>query len=213
MQPKHIFTSGILSPEPSQERLPTAHIQNLHEAAHLSNHRCRPAKRIDDSMAEISVAAKPEGFVRRMTDSNTNLIWVVIFRTLQTALEAAPTLLCGLFIAGLLRGMVGPGRPSADGSLAILAIWPRPSVVHRPAASNLLFRRPADCLGVETRLEVPRAHRHHVSFSSPAGQPLWSDLRLSNAGSRRPFRISGPRPAVDRFVRHDRGNEECFESG
>ncbi len=43
-----------------------------------------------------------------MTESSMNLIWVVLFRTLQTALDAVPTLLCGLLIAGLLRGMVGP---------------------------------------------------------------------------------------------------------
>jgi uncharacterized membrane protein YraQ (UPF0718 family) len=42
-----------------------------------------------------------------MTDSNTMLIWVVLFRTMQTALESTPTLLCGIFVAGLIRGMIG----------------------------------------------------------------------------------------------------------
>jgi uncharacterized membrane protein YraQ (UPF0718 family) len=46
--------------------------------------------------------------VRLMTDSNINLVWVILYRTLQSALECAPTLLCGLCIAGLIRGMIGP---------------------------------------------------------------------------------------------------------
>ena len=43
-----------------------------------------------------------------MTDSNINLMWAVLYRTLQSALECAPTLLCGLCIAGLIRGMIAP---------------------------------------------------------------------------------------------------------
>src|SRR5262245_3819098 len=43
-----------------------------------------------------------------MTDANASLLWIVWFRTLQGALAAAPTLLCGLVIAGLIRGMIGP---------------------------------------------------------------------------------------------------------
>lgn len=43
-----------------------------------------------------------------MSDSTINLIWVILFRTAQTLLDAAPTLLCGLFVAGLMRGMIGP---------------------------------------------------------------------------------------------------------
>ncbi len=44
-----------------------------------------------------------------MTETNINLIWIVLFRTLQSGLESIPTLLCGLFVAGLIRGMIGPG--------------------------------------------------------------------------------------------------------
>src|SRR5262245_56458814 len=43
-----------------------------------------------------------------MTDANASLFWIIWFRTLQGALAAAPTLLCGLIIAGLIRGMIGP---------------------------------------------------------------------------------------------------------
>jgi uncharacterized protein len=43
-----------------------------------------------------------------MADFNGNLFAPILFRALQTALEAAPTLLCGLVLAGLLRGMIGP---------------------------------------------------------------------------------------------------------
>lgn len=43
-----------------------------------------------------------------MAESMTNLIWMVLFRSLQTALEALPTLLCGLLIAGLIRGAIRP---------------------------------------------------------------------------------------------------------
>src|SRR4029077_3583081 len=43
-----------------------------------------------------------------MTEYNINLIRVVLFRTLQTLAVAAPTLLCGLLLAGAIRGMVGP---------------------------------------------------------------------------------------------------------
>src|SRR5262245_34161160 len=43
-----------------------------------------------------------------MTDANANLLWIVWYRTLQGALEGAPTLLCGLLVAGLLRGIIGP---------------------------------------------------------------------------------------------------------
>jgi uncharacterized membrane protein YraQ (UPF0718 family) len=42
-----------------------------------------------------------------MSDSNINLAWIVFYRTLQSALESAPTLLCGLVLAGLIRGMIG----------------------------------------------------------------------------------------------------------
>jgi uncharacterized membrane protein YraQ (UPF0718 family) len=43
-----------------------------------------------------------------MTDATINQIWVVLFRTIQTLLDASPTLLCGLFISGIMRGMIGP---------------------------------------------------------------------------------------------------------
>ena len=41
-----------------------------------------------------------------MPDLSGNVYWPVLCRALQVALEAAPTLLCGLVLAGLLRGMV-----------------------------------------------------------------------------------------------------------
>ncbi len=43
-----------------------------------------------------------------MVDFNENLFAPILFRALQTALEAAPTLLCGLLLAGLLRGLIDP---------------------------------------------------------------------------------------------------------
>jgi hypothetical protein len=43
-----------------------------------------------------------------MTQTNINLVWIILFRTLQSGLESIPTLLCGLFVAGLIRGMIGP---------------------------------------------------------------------------------------------------------
>jgi hypothetical protein len=46
--------------------------------------------------------------VARTGDFNGNLFWPVLYRTLQTALEAAPTLLCGLVLAGLIRGLIKP---------------------------------------------------------------------------------------------------------
>ena len=43
-----------------------------------------------------------------MTESISNLFSVVLFRAMQTALDAVPTLLCGLLLAGVIRGMIGP---------------------------------------------------------------------------------------------------------
>jgi uncharacterized membrane protein YraQ (UPF0718 family) len=43
-----------------------------------------------------------------MSENEINLMRVVLFRTLQTLLESAPTLLCGLLIAGVIRGMIAP---------------------------------------------------------------------------------------------------------
>ena len=62
-----------------------------------------------------------------MSDSAMNLFWVVLFRTAQTVLDAAPTLLCGLFVAGLMRGMIGP-EPlrqwfSADDRIGPVRAW------------------------------------------------------------------------------------------
>src|SRR6185369_16157489 len=43
-----------------------------------------------------------------MTDANASLLWSVWFRTLQGALMAASSLLCGLLVAGMIRGMIEP---------------------------------------------------------------------------------------------------------
>ena len=42
-----------------------------------------------------------------MTDANASLMWIIWYRTAQGALEAAPTLLAGLLVAGLIRGVFG----------------------------------------------------------------------------------------------------------
>lgn len=45
-----------------------------------------------------------------MGEFNGNPFWPVWYRILQTGLEAAPTLLCGLVLAGLIRGMIRPDQ-------------------------------------------------------------------------------------------------------
>src|SRR5258708_4153009 len=43
-----------------------------------------------------------------MSEPIRAFLYPVLFRALQCLLEAAPTLLCGLVTAGLMRGIVGP---------------------------------------------------------------------------------------------------------
>lgn len=43
-----------------------------------------------------------------MPELTSNLIYPILCRALQTVLESAPTFLCGLVLAGLARGMIGP---------------------------------------------------------------------------------------------------------
>jgi uncharacterized membrane protein YraQ (UPF0718 family) len=58
---------------------------------------------------------------------NANLVTAILLRTVQTALAAAPTLLCGLMIAGMVRGMIGPAAVrrllSRDARIGPVRAW------------------------------------------------------------------------------------------
>ena len=121
-------------------------------------------------------------------DFNGNPIWPVLFRILQTSLEAAPTLLCGLVLAGLIRGLVGP---------EVLRRWitndPRIGPVR---ACSIGFLLPVCSFGVLPvawelrRAGIARATVLSFLLSAPLANPISLAYALQKLGSQGAFTVS-----------------------
>ena len=123
-----------------------------------------------------------------MPDFNGNPFWPILFRTLQTALEAAPTLLCGLVLAGLMRGIIGT---------EFLRRWfTNDSKVGPVRACLIGFLLPVCSFGVLPvawelrRAGIPRATVLTFLLSAPLANPISVTYALQKLGGQGTFAIS-----------------------
>ena len=123
-----------------------------------------------------------------MADFNGNPFWPILFRTLQTAFEAAPTLLCGLVLAGLMRGVIGA---------EVLRRWFTNDPKTGPVRACLIgFLLPVCSFGVlpvaweMRRAGVPRATVLTFLLAAPLANPISVTYAVQKLGEQGAFAIS-----------------------
>ena len=123
-----------------------------------------------------------------MADFNGNPFWPILFRTIQTALETAPTLLCGLVLAGLLRGVIGA---------EVLRRWFTNDPKLGPLRACLIgFLLPVCSFGVLPvawelrRAGIPRATVLTFLLSAPLANPISVTYALQKLGGQGTLAIS-----------------------